>query len=134
MILELAVGGELYDRIEVDRGITPDAAHFYFTQLISALAYVHSKGVAHRDVKPENILLDVFGNAKLCDFGLATVYKHKGRCGVYARGSRCMWACVHVHSIQSPTALLSLSLSLGNAGVSGCQTACADRTYGTQFR
>eukprot|EP00729_Bicosta_minor_P011097 gene11097-28228_t len=36
MILELAVGGELYDRIEVDRGITPDAAHFYFTQLISA--------------------------------------------------------------------------------------------------
>eukprot|EP00039_Didymoeca_costata_P001300 m.51358 g.51358 ORF g.51358 m.51358 type:complete len:465 (+) comp10729_c0_seq2:227-1621(+) len=88
IFLELQPGGELYDRIEVDRGMSEDAAHFYFTQLLNAMEYLHRKGVVHRDIKPENILLDKFGNVKLADFGLATLFCHKGigrrlnkRCG-----------------------------------------------------
>ena len=39
--------------------------------LVSALHYLHSNRVLHRDIKPQNILLDPSGKAKLCDFGFA---------------------------------------------------------------
>ena len=39
--------------------------------LVSALHYLHSNRVLHRDIKPQNILLDTQGTAKLCDFGFA---------------------------------------------------------------
>lgn len=39
--------------------------------LVSALYYLHSHRVLHRDLKPQNILLDANNRAKLCDFGFA---------------------------------------------------------------
>ena len=76
--MELAEGGDLFDKIESDVGVGEDIAHLYFTQLISAVGYMHSKGVGHRDIKPENILLSAEGNLKIADFGLSTLFSHKG--------------------------------------------------------
>ncbi len=76
--MELAEGGDLFDKIEADEGVGEDVAHLYFTQLVSAVGYMHSKHVAHRDLKPENILLSASGDLKLADFGLATLVQHKG--------------------------------------------------------
>ncbi|KAL2039266.1 hypothetical protein N7G274_007934 [Stereocaulon virgatum] len=76
--MELAEGGDLFDKIESDVGVGEDIAHFYFTQLISAVGYMHSKGIGHRDIKPENILLSADGNLKIADFGLATLFEYKG--------------------------------------------------------
>ncbi|KAA8649730.1 putative serine/threonine protein kinase [Aspergillus tanneri] len=76
--MELAEGGDLFDKIEADEGVGEDIAHVYFTQLISAVGYMHSKGVGHRDIKPENILLTADGNLKIADFGLATLFEYKG--------------------------------------------------------
>ena len=74
LCLELAEGGDLFDKIEADEGVGEDVAHFYFTQLVAAIGWCHGKGVAHRDIKPENMLLSREGNLKLADFGLATQF------------------------------------------------------------
>jgi serine/threonine-protein kinase Chk1 len=77
--MEYAEGGDLFDKIEADVGVSEDIAHFYFSQMISAVSYMHSKGVGHRDIKPENILLSDAGNLKIADFGLATLFEYNGK-------------------------------------------------------
>lgn len=77
--MEFAEGGDLFDKIEADVGVTEDIAHLYFLQLISGVSFMHSKGVAHRDLKPENILMSGSGNLKIADFGLATMFEYKGQ-------------------------------------------------------
>ncbi|KIL61219.1 hypothetical protein M378DRAFT_864078 [Amanita muscaria Koide BX008] len=77
IMLELAAGGDLFDKIAPDVGVGDEVAHFYFTQLLAGMDYIHSQGVCHRDLKPENLLLDVVGTLKISDFGLSSVYKLK---------------------------------------------------------
>ena len=76
--MELAEGGDLFDKVESDVGVGEDIAHLYFQQLVSAVSYMHSKGVGHRDIKPENILISAEGNLKIADFGLATLFAWHG--------------------------------------------------------
>jgi serine/threonine-protein kinase CHEK1 len=77
--MELAEGGDLFDKIEADAGVAEDIAHIYFTQLVSAVDYMHTKGVAHRDIKPENVLLSADGDLKIADFGMSTLFEYHGR-------------------------------------------------------
>ncbi|SCU98393.1 LADA_0H12728g1_1 [Lachancea dasiensis] len=78
IVMEMASGGDLFDKIEPDVGVDVEVVRFYFKQLVNALAYLHQDcGIAHRDVKPENILLDKNGNLKLADFGLASQFRRK---------------------------------------------------------
>ncbi|KAH9997191.1 putative serine/threonine protein kinase [Xylariaceae sp. FL0662B] len=77
--MEYAEGGDLFDKIEADVGVTEDIAQLYFLQLISGVSFMHSKGIAHRDLKPENILMSDNGNLKLADFGMATMFEYKGQ-------------------------------------------------------
>ncbi|KAI3373639.1 hypothetical protein L3Q82_022240, partial [Scortum barcoo] len=79
LFLEYCTGGELFDRIEPDVGMVEKDAHRFFQQLVGAVEYLHSAGITHRDIKPENILLDDKDNLKLTDFGLATMFRFKGR-------------------------------------------------------
>jgi len=70
--LEYADYGELFDFIAETGRFTEEEARYYFHQLISAIEYMHRLGYAHRDVKPENLLVDKDFNLKLADFGFAT--------------------------------------------------------------
>jgi serine/threonine protein kinase len=70
MVLEYCPGGSLLDHLRA-APIPMDQLWRLGRQIIEALIACHSHGVAHLDVKPQNILIDKFGRAKLCDFGLA---------------------------------------------------------------
>ncbi|KAF9762455.1 putative serine/threonine-protein kinase CHK1 like protein [Nosema granulosis] len=70
---------EIYSFIEVDVGIDPTVVHLIFKQLLSALKYLHERGVCHRDIKPENLLMTANGNLLLSDFGYSTYYRLKDK-------------------------------------------------------
>ncbi|KAF9604289.1 hypothetical protein IFM89_005615 [Coptis chinensis] len=59
---------------EVHQGrLSENESRRYFQQLIDVVDYCHSKGVYHRDWKPENLLIDSQGNLKISDFGLSAL-------------------------------------------------------------
>ncbi|KAM7345928.1 salt-inducible kinase 3 isoform 2-T6 [Cochliomyia hominivorax] len=75
LVTEYASNGEIFDHlVENGRMKEPEAARV-FTQLVSAVDYCHSKGVVHRDLKAENVLLDRDMNIKLADFGFSNRYE-----------------------------------------------------------
>lgn len=82
IFMELANKGELFGRVIQTGCLEEPVARPYFIQLMQAVNFMHSKGVAHRDLKLENVLLasgpsgeDV---CKVCDFGLAHRYEIDG--------------------------------------------------------
>ena len=48
-----------------------ERARYYTAELVDALAHLHSRGVVYRDLKPENVMMDMDGHVKLVDFGLS---------------------------------------------------------------
>ncbi|GMI71984.1 SNF1-RELATED PROTEIN KINASE 3.10, CBL-interacting protein kinase 7 [Hibiscus trionum] len=76
LVMEFASGGELFAKLLRRGRLTETSARRYFTQLVSALHFCHQNGVAHRDVKPQNLLLDQNGNLKVSDFGLSALPEH----------------------------------------------------------
>ncbi len=69
LIMEYAKKGNLHMKIQKEGKLKEKEAFKYFIQISSALYFLHSNGYAHRNLKPENILLDENDNIKLCDFG-----------------------------------------------------------------
>lgn len=71
-VMEYLKGGELFGKVAKGR-FSEDLGRKYFQQLISAVSYCHHRGVYHRDLKLENMLLDENGDLKVSDFGLSAV-------------------------------------------------------------
>ncbi|KAK4916126.1 hypothetical protein LTR28_013460, partial [Elasticomyces elasticus] len=74
IILEYASGGELFDYILNHRYLKDNAARRLFAQLVSGVGYLHKKGIVHRDLKLENLLLDRNKNIIITDFGFANTF------------------------------------------------------------
>ena len=74
IILEYASGGELFDFILTHRFLKDPPACRLFAQLVSGVGYLHKKGIVHRDLKLENLLLDRNRNIIITDFGFANVF------------------------------------------------------------
>ncbi|KAH8883632.1 kinase-like protein [Thozetella sp. PMI_491] len=74
IVLEYASGGELFDYILNHRYLKDNAARRLFAQLVSGVGYLHKKGIVHRDLKLENLLLDRNRNIIITDFGFANTF------------------------------------------------------------
>lgn len=70
VIIELCDGGDLNEAVQSTYGLDEDVAKQYFFEIMGAISYIHRLGIAHRDIKLENILVTSDGCAKLTDFGL----------------------------------------------------------------
>ena len=77
IILEYINGGNLFSFVKKRRKLSEKTAKFLFKQIIEGIKYIHSKNIVHRDIKLENILIDLKNNIKICDFGIGTILKKK---------------------------------------------------------
>ena len=75
LVTELCSGGELFDYLAEKGRLSEDETRMVFGQLCLAVAYIHEKGIVHRDLKLENVLLDEHCRVKLGDFGFTREFE-----------------------------------------------------------
>ncbi|CAN3377441.1 hypothetical protein DIURU_003318 [Diutina rugosa] len=76
LIMEFLPGGDLMTMLIRWQIFTEDITRFYMAECVLAIEAIHKLGFIHRDIKPDNILIDIRGHIKLSDFGLSTGF-HK---------------------------------------------------------
>ncbi|XP_023223649.1 serine/threonine-protein kinase LATS1-like [Centruroides sculpturatus] len=84
-VMDYIPGGDLMSLL-IKFGIFQESlARFYITELVVAIESVHKMGFIHRDIKPDNILIDADGHIKLTDFGLCTGFRWTHNSKYYQR-------------------------------------------------
>lgn len=83
IVMEYVAGGDLHRRVDTRGPLAPEEAARAGRDIAAALAAAHRRGILHRDVKPQNILLESDGRARLTDFGSARL---EGQAGITATG------------------------------------------------
>ena len=72
-VMPFVRGGELYKVFQSKKRFPENVVKFYAAQITMAIGYLHGQGIAHRDLKLENILIDYDGYLKIIDYGLAKI-------------------------------------------------------------
>jgi len=83
LVMEFLPGGDMMTLLMKKDILTEEAAQFYIAETVLAIESIHKLGFIHRDIKPDNILLDARGHVKLSDFGLCTGLKKSHRTEFY---------------------------------------------------
>lgn len=73
LVMEYLPGGDLMNLLIKKDILTENEARFYIAELILSIEEIHKLDCIHRDIKPDNVLIDKTGHIKLSDFGLAKV-------------------------------------------------------------
>lgn len=87
LILEYCPRGDLAKHLRNEKRFTEERARFYICEIILALENLHSRGIIFRDLKPDNVVLDIDGHAKLTDFGLSKEGVFEANCAKSFCGS-----------------------------------------------
>ncbi|XP_048453894.1 serine/threonine-protein kinase LATS2 [Rhincodon typus] len=86
-VMDYIPGGDMMSLL-IRMGVFPESlARFYIAELTLAIESVHKMGFIHRDIKPDNILIDLDGHIKLTDFGLCTGFRWTHDSKYYQKGS-----------------------------------------------
>ncbi|XP_051536579.1 serine/threonine-protein kinase 32B-like isoform X4 [Myxocyprinus asiaticus] len=75
MVVDLLLGGDLRYHLQQNVHFTESTVKHYVCEIALALHYLRNKHIIHRDIKPDNILLDEYGHAHLTDFNIAAIVK-----------------------------------------------------------
>ncbi|XP_071510023.1 uncharacterized protein [Diadema antillarum] len=75
LVTEYASGGEIFDHLISHGKMTEREARQKFKQIVAAVHYCHKRGIVHRDLKAENLLLDANMNVKIADFGFSNFFE-----------------------------------------------------------
>ncbi|KAG2305098.1 hypothetical protein Bca52824_033749 [Brassica carinata] len=73
LVMEYVNGGDFFSLLKGIGCLEEPVARVYIAEVVLALEYLHSEGVVHRDLKPDNLLMAHDGHVKLTDFGLSEV-------------------------------------------------------------
>jgi serine/threonine protein kinase len=71
LVTDYCPGGDFRALINNKRQIGEELAKIYLAEILLAISVIHKNGIIHRDIKPDNVLIDEQGHACLTDFGLA---------------------------------------------------------------
>ncbi|KIM46160.1 hypothetical protein M413DRAFT_16893 [Hebeloma cylindrosporum] len=85
LIMEFLPGGDLMTMLIKYDTFSEDVTRFYLAECVLAIEAVHNLGFIHRDIKPDNILIDKDGHVKLSDFGLSTGFHKQHDSNYYQR-------------------------------------------------
>ncbi|KAF8238701.1 kinase-like protein [Tricholoma matsutake] len=85
LIMEFLPGGDLMTMLIKYDTFSEDVTRFYIAECVLAIETVHKLGFIHRDIKPDNILIDKDGHVKLSDFGLSTGFQKTHDSSYYER-------------------------------------------------
>ncbi|KAJ3105236.1 hypothetical protein HK100_003929 [Physocladia obscura] len=77
MVIDLMEGGDLRFHLDKHHGFSEQIIRSWASEVAVAIAYLHSKNILHRDLKPDNVLLDAQGHAHLTDFNIAVNFSDK---------------------------------------------------------
>jgi len=83
LIMEFLPGGDMMTLLMKKDTLSEEATQFYIAETAVAIESIHKLGFIHRDIKPDNLLLDARGHVKLSDFGLCTGLKKSHRTDFY---------------------------------------------------
>ncbi|WFD19429.1 non-specific serine/threonine protein kinase [Malassezia caprae] len=127
LVMEYLPGGDCASLVKVFGALPPAWAQQYLAEMVQGLEYLHSTGVVHRDMKPDNLLIDHHGHLKLTDFGLSKfglLGRHRQTAAAHGHAAHATWAQPGARA-SSPVPLASVSgrgLEMSHADVSPSDT------------
>ncbi|XP_056650847.1 serine/threonine-protein kinase 32C isoform X5 [Monodelphis domestica] len=128
MVVDLLLGGDLRYHLQQNVQFTEETVRLYICEMALALDYLRSHRIIHRDVKPDNILLDEQGHAHLSDFNIATIIRDGERATALA-GTKPYMAPEIFHSFVSGGTGYSFEVDWWSMGVMAYELLRGWRPY-----
>uniref|UniRef100_A0A8C3UBS2 Serine/threonine kinase 32C n=1 Tax=Catharus ustulatus TaxID=91951 RepID=A0A8C3UBS2_CATUS len=128
MVVDLLLGGDLRYHLQQNVQFSEETVKLYICEMALALDYLRSQHIIHRDVKPDNILLDEQGHAHLTDFNIATIIRDGERATALA-GTKPYMAPEIFHSFLSGGTGYSFEVDWWSLGIMAYELLRGWRPY-----